>query len=404
MVAVAAYPSTIFTGRSTWLPPLGIAIFLLAHWPSVGATRTAASRVVFMGFFFLIAATGVNTGGNFGGQYLASAALVLTAIPVASKANPHRIARTVVLLTLAEIGLALGQFFLHVEVPWHHQEPQWMAYLTRNELLGGGRPRVDGTMGHPLLLALLVNLSFAIVVRASYVRRRRLVIMSILVAGILITGSRSAAAIALLLVLFGTVRRFTLGRLAGRALLAVGLLVLAINAGVLQSGVVDRFTASGSLSHRQGAFSSVPVLFHEQSLSYLLFGNGWAGPQTLFDRGLLQTDYFRAVDNQWVATIVSSGLVGLALISFAMYRAVRHADTDQRVLWLTFLVEWFVFDALWWTPGLLACGVLLGVRASRPEVAEHPPQQVPQQVPASPGSPTAPSLRNRRAPPEAALS
>lgn len=231
-----------------------------------------------------------------------------------------------------------------------------------------GLTRSQGTLGHPLPLALTCVTAIGLLLARRYEAPRAATIggITLLAGGIVASGSRSALAIVAILL------AFSIGR---RAWSVVTIAVLAVTlgaaslaaAGFFQSATYLNFIRGDSLSHRSGALSAVPRLLDSQDLGSILFGNGYFSAPYLFARGLLQQGNFYAIDNQLVTSLVEVGMVGMlllvALSILCWSRAGRY-----RLLVVGLVAFFFTFDILSWpSAATLFCVVVaLVARGSEP--------------------------------------
>ncbi|MDT0168114.1 hypothetical protein [Pseudarthrobacter sp. BRE9] len=226
--------------------------------------------------------------------------------------------------------------------------------------------RSQGTLGHPLPLALLLLAGLALVIRGAGPKRPilRVAVFGLLAAGCFAAGSRSAmlVAVVLLFLAIGTKRRLIIAG-AGSLLLVLTVLIAAA-AGFFQSEVYERFVASDSLSHRNGALDAVPGLLTNQDLVNVAFGNGYYSAPQLFREGMLQVGNFYAVDNQAVMTLVEGGLVGLAILATLIVLAIIRIDVAARMGLLSVAVFFFSFDVLSWPSGMTLFGMFIGLAFS----------------------------------------
>lgn len=282
-------------------------------------------------------------------------------------------------LTAALIVLAVAQAFYAVFETVTNAAPLWAGAAvdvsegppTRlaSELIPG-LLRAQGTLGHPLPLALLLLVAIGLVLRYPFARRwARPVLLVALFTGVAVSGSRSALVVGVLLLLFAPGRDRWVAAARGVYLAAVSVAVAAVS-GLLttDSGVGQAFSESGSFTHRAGALAAIERLLTRQDDVTVLIGNGWRSAQRVFDSGLLQQDRFFAVDNQWVTLLVTAGLAGVAVFAALTVVTIVRAGADLRPAVVALFATFFVYDLLLW-PGswaLLALFIGLAARAGRP--------------------------------------
>ncbi|MDR6505109.1 O-antigen ligase family protein [Arthrobacter oryzae] len=231
--------------------------------------------------------------------------------------------------------------------------------------------RSQGTLGHPLPLALLLLVGLALVVRgvgpASALMR--VLTAALLFAGCFAAGSRSAMAVAVVLILLGIGRKRWKAIVVGGYLLILGA-VVAVAAGFLESAAFQRFAASDSLSHRTGAVDAIPGLLEGQDFVNTVFGNGYFSAYQLYREGLLQVGNFFAVDNQFVMTLVEGGLSGLAVLVVLVIVAFRKIGRTARLGLLSVVFFFLSFDVLSWPSGMALFGLFVGLAFSDPKTEE----------------------------------
>lgn len=269
---------------------------------------------------------------------------------------------TFVSLAVAQALYALVEVVAKPPVLWASPVPEdfiWSESRLPSELLAG-LVRAQGSFGHPLLLAFVLVVAAGLVLRRQATLLRFLTVVA-LFAGVLATGSRSATLImaAMILFAFGSKK---LAWVRGLVLAGAGFLLVS-GTGVLDS-VIERFSESGSLTHRQGAIDALPRLISEQDPAKLAFGNGWFSREALYERGLLQLDGFIAVDNQFVSLLVTAGWVGLGLFVLLMLGALRHAGFEARIALLGAFVMFAVFDVNEFPATWAVLSLLIGIAAA----------------------------------------
>lgn len=307
-----------------------------------------------------LAITGVVTLGG-----------VLVGSAVAVTGVWYRLRALIVWLASAEAAYAVVEVWRGLPPLWRGGLilPNGQSIVMRSQLFGGFQ-RAQGTLGHPLPLAGILLVGLALVLRDHVERQatRRLMI-PVLLAGILATGSRSAMLLAAALVMLRAGR----SRLAIRVPFMVG---GALVAGALAAATLDRwfagFSATGSFSHRTGAIDAAGRLFTERDVPGVLLGGGAASGLRLYQQGLLQADGLIAVDNQFVLTFAEVGLIGLALLVIVLTGALLHARAGVRAALVVSVIQFAVFDALAWPSTSVVIWLLVGVAYAGTSVSSAP--------------------------------
>lgn len=276
------------------------------------------------------------------------------------------ISRTLVTLAVAESVLAgLEPWFFpqHLWLPAQldvdgNIVPLYNPFLSSIE-------RAQGTLGHPLQLGFVLVLALALLVRVLHDIdvKVRLGLTVVLIAGLLLAGDRSALISAVAVVLIG--RRLSMARLlAGGSVLFLALGVL-LDLGRINGSILTSFSNSGSWLHRTAAYSAIARLAYTQSPAHIFFGNGFASTQRMFAKGRLQTDGFRAVDNQFVLIQSQGGLVCLLVFVALLAMALFHTSAQLRSATTVVLLTMFIFDAVNWTSASALTFLVLGAAMSR---------------------------------------
>jgi hypothetical protein len=218
--------------------------------------------------------------------------------------------------------------------------------VSLNSELIPGLVRAQGTLAHPLMLALLLTVALALALnkKALPSAPARLLIVVALVGGIAATGSRSALLLAIFLLVF----RSSESRQEARLPILLAIVAIAIVlAFPLISPAIDSLMGTGSYTHRLGAIQSVSSLLMREPLS-ILIGDGSASSIRMFAEGLLQNDGLAAVDNQYVMTFIETGVVGLIIVVGLLVSAFFRASFEIRSVVIVLIVQFSVFDALIW--------------------------------------------------------
>lgn len=325
------------------------------------ASRPSYAYIVFLAYFLAVAAsTLLNPISADFNLYLSAAISAISLMLMGVHAKPAErrlIVRAVVTLAVVQAIYALAEFAFRFTPLWSTSEGG-----ARASQIFAGAIRSQGTMAHPLTLALLLLAAIAFTVRGTLDvkhARSNVAIVAVLLAGCLATGSRSAIAIALLVLVIGVPRTLWKALAAGAFIILIGTVALA-SGGFFQSSLFQSFVNGDSVSHRSGALDAVPRLLNSQNVSALLFGNGYYSSGMLFEKGLLQAGRFYAIDNQWVSSLVEGGLVGVALLAVAIVWALIVGGRERLAL-LVVVGYFFTFDVVSWPFGAAILGLVLGL-------------------------------------------
>lgn len=299
---------------------------------------------------------------SFGLLLLGCALLAASAGP----ADVRLLTRGIVLLAMAELAVGAASSLLGAPAPWGYLGDAGSTFDV-NQLVPALEGRATGTMAHPIpfgtLMALSVLLGLSRALRwPSLVR---LLVVSAGTFGVALSGSRSAALSLLVAVLVATLVPGAL-RLhpAARTLIVLGAVATLLLVEVSSLRVVTSVQGTGSLTHRLGALDAAQRLADRPPLQTLL-GSGTGSLRDLFDAGYLQLDGFFAVDNQFVATFATAGLIGaLALVGLVMAGLLR-GDRGTRPAALFLVLMFLSFDVLEWHATAVLTVVLLVLGSRR---------------------------------------
>lgn len=242
-----------------------------------------------------------------------------------------------------------------------------------NGLLGAAVERSQASLGHPLPLGFLLAAGLALILRVIPARTLvKFLLVALLLAGLIFSGSRSSLILAIGLILFIGPKRLSAPRLLTVSLAFAGGLYIAWAAGVFNSSALTDFAASGSYTHRLAAYEAFSKLVFGQSLVPAVLGNGSGSTQRLFDAGLLQTDGFHVVDNEFVLMLSQGGLVALIAFIALCLRSLFCRNWRWRGAALVVVTNSLIFDWFSWPScsslGLFCLGAALaGIR--RPDIA-----------------------------------
>ncbi|TFV52994.1 hypothetical protein [Blastococcus sp. TF02A-35] len=272
----------------------------------------------------------------------------------------------VLALALVQLGFAAASAFLGLPAPWGLLGEAGSLFDENNLLpsLGG---RTTGTMAHPIPFGTLMAVAAALAVGARRLPLwARLALTCAFAGGVVLSGSRSAAAVLVVGVVAAAVwPGASRTGAAGRVLLGLAGVVGILVSGVSEVPLLASLEGTGSLTHRLGALEAVGRL-SDRPLPEILLGSGEGSLGVLYADGLLQQDGFFAVDNQLVTTFALAGLVGVALLVAAVLAGLLRGDRSTRPGLLALVLMFAAFDTLEWTSTAVLFAVLLGLGAARP--------------------------------------
>lgn len=228
--------------------------------------------------------------------------------------------------------------------------------------------RSTGTLLHALPLSFLAITAagLATVKTATFRWSRlvRLIVFAMAVATCVFASARSSLIVLALLAIL----TFPLGRRVAKflqvALISAAVLMLLIEGGFFESQQVVSLFGSGSVTHRVGIASMVPLLGQEPVLN-LFFGSGNDAVNLL--RDLMPNDGWLAVDNQFISTMLMTGLIGLVLLVIVLVAAWRNAP-GWRTVFTAQLAMFAIFDVVLWQSSLVLLMVVLGAMLNKSDV------------------------------------
>jgi hypothetical protein len=322
-------------------------------------------RVVAIAFFALLVPASLLGPDKGAIKFLAlTAAAALPAFFLGGQLNRARL-RTISLVLLA---LALAESVLAVIEPFAFPGHLWVsapvgvdgvAKTLKNPFFSGYE-RSQATFGHPLALGILLVIAFALLIRVLSDMKLSLRLFSgaVLLVGLVFTGDRSCLLAVLFIIIAGT--RLTATRVFISLGLAIVGVLFVISANLVSGNTVSSFSSSGSYLHRVSAYGLIWKLMSTQPLAAAFGGNGFGSTQRLFDKGLLQTDGFNVVDNQFVLTQAQGGILALAALVVLALLAIRFARPQLRPVILFAIAVSVIFDWMSWPSASALIFTLMG--------------------------------------------
>ncbi|MBT2515750.1 hypothetical protein [Arthrobacter sp. ISL-30] len=277
---------------------------------------------------------------------VAGAAFVLATGAAKLRAWPT-VAKIIILATAAEAAIGIYEVLQLSEPIWRGGRilPDGKSTWIRNELIAS-IPRAQGTFGHPLPFAFTLIVGALLILRTKvFTGLVRFALFFLLAAGVFVSGSRNAIILFVVLSALAFILPSLIVRLPMLGTLALMGLAVAF------PFLVEKFEElvnSGSVGHRLGALDAVSNLLDFRDLGTVLIGDGSASTPRLFSEGLLQTDGFNAVDNQYVLTLAQNGVLGLIVLIIVIVVAFRLASATLRVMLLAVMITAMIFDLFTW--------------------------------------------------------
>ncbi|WP_298944464.1 hypothetical protein [uncultured Microbacterium sp.] len=219
-------------------------------------------------------------------------------------------------------------------------------YIIRpNLILGDWTNRAQGTLGYPIAAGNYMALCFALCLSWLKVGpRSRVILLTSFGLAIVLTGTRTALiaiAVASVVALWNSTKLGFGGRFA--ATVAGCAALWAVDAFIGAAAEADDF----SLTHRWSVAAGFFALLN-RPLNIVLFGSGLNSHASVFEQGYLETSATGALDNAFIMTFVTSGLLSLLALVGLMIYTFYWSPGVLRPAFATFVVFFFSYDALWW--------------------------------------------------------
>lgn len=218
------------------------------------------------------------------------------------------------------------------------------GYVVRpNLILGEWTNRAQGTIGYPIAAGNLMAVCFALTLAGKRPKLLGRVILSgVFVFGALMTGTRSALIAMVVAVL---VLAWLRARSAPRAALLALAATFAIGMSAFLSEGYER--NDFSFLHRLNVLLSLGSLL-TRPLGQVLLGSGLNSHVDVFTDGYVAMSETTAIDNAYLMTFITAGLIGIFALVFALLRATWSAPTEVTPALFALATFFFSYDALWW--------------------------------------------------------
>lgn len=327
-----------------------VMLALVAVSPTCQAVRRPSAVAVLLVLLFVGASvvTFVAYPPGFGYTLRLSALVVGLVVVLSQSTVDDRSALVTGLVVVGSLQAACGlvEAVIGEPVLWGYKVYDTDRGLwNENNLLGGEIARVQGTMSHPLPFSALVSVSLVALwshwSRFRPIARRGLLVL--FVVALVLSGSRSAIgalALAAALLLF-TAPGTSTWRKGGLAAAGAAAVLIAAWSTVQES--VVSLLDSGSFVNRAGHFPAVPRLLGRPALEAFL-GSGESSEARLFADGYFYGTGFNVVDNQWISTLATQGLLGAALLSAVFVVVFTRGSRDVRAMVIVMAAALLTFD------------------------------------------------------------
>lgn len=319
---------------------------------------TNFATVVCISQALLLTTTIFSTGGNW---FYASTAIGAIPVMIASQSmNPWErrfTERSIITLASMLATIALIETFLV-----HH-------LLFRDPPLGQsphafilGAVRAETVVGHPLVLGFLLTMAYLILINGANKRLLRIALSVLLVAGVVATGSASILALMVIGTLATGMRMASASGKVTLAVLGAAGLVIVFVGRLVPDTLLSQFEGINA-SQRLNSVAAVPAIVGRQSAMNSILGNGWGSAGDLYKSGLIGQSRSMSIDNQFVTTLIDSGILGTFLLCVCIVVTMRKHLSKYGPALIAVLALFFSFDLLLWTlPAMLVVFLASGYR------------------------------------------
>lgn len=233
--------------------------------------------------------------------------------------------------------------------------------------------RATGTMLHGLPLGFLAvtaaGLSTISTPTYRWSRKVRMLVFIIAAAACLFASARSSLVVLAVLAVSSFPAGKTLSKVLQATIVAILVGLLLIGNGFFESRQVVDLVSSGSVVHRLGVVSMLPLLDREPVLNFLI-GNGTDAGNLL--EHLLPNDGWLAVDNQLISTLLMTGIIGLIMLGAVLCSAWKNTP-EWRFVFVAQVAMFAIFDVMLWQSSLVLLMLVLGAMLAKrgPQFREH---------------------------------
>lgn len=251
------------------------------------------------------------------------------------------------------------------------------GYVERpNLILGDWTNRAQGTLGYPIPFAAFLVVVTLVILFGGVIKSipLRASLASLTVTGILLSGSRSAFVALAAGIGAAVLMSWVRSRASGRTPRSIywGLAAFAVLSAVgLAFFVKALITDDFSLTHRGGIVEAGWKLLSLPT-PQMLVGTGYDSIQSLFDSGFFETDGPATIDNMLVSQVVTSGVVGLVLLLWTIFAALRRSGVVEAAVLVAVLATFVSYDALGWQISAFVLFTFVGLTVPRSQSTDTP--------------------------------
>ncbi|SDZ39281.1 hypothetical protein [Herbiconiux ginsengi] len=207
--------------------------------------------------------------------------------------------------------------------------------------------RAQATLGHPLVAAMVMLIGIGFTLTLRFRVGSKLLVVALLAAGVISTGSTSAIIAAAFTVIAGFIVSGGSNSRIARVGLAGVVVFFVATLSLVPSGLLADVSNQNSV-HRANSFLAIPRLFTSRSPVEALFGTGWGSEELMYQRNVLINDNFFAIDNQFTTVIVVAGGIGIVCFLAFIIGLLLKSRGSARVTLLALVLMFLSFDVLNW--------------------------------------------------------
>ncbi|MGW6132164.1 hypothetical protein ACWFNE_19245 [Cellulomonas sp. NPDC055163] len=275
--------------------------------------------------------------------------LFVVAVTSASEQRLPVLRRLLPVVVVTQLVLGLTEVVLRVPAFWPRPSGDDRIEGRVNYLIPELPGRVLGSTSSPLVYGTVAAVGVVLFVWMGLRtgRRRWFVAAAAPLLAVALSGSRGP--VLAMLVALGVLAA---ARASSRQVVWYGLVALLAGIVALSVNVVEvlgfsDFEGSRSQVHRQGVLASAGRLVTDQGWGDVLLGHGAAATDLIggLVGGIANVGVF---DNQYVATLAHTGLVGLTLLVAVIVSGLRRGDALSRAVLVLVAVVSVSYDSLGW--------------------------------------------------------
>lgn len=276
--------------------------------------------------------------------------LVVLLATRASRASSNYFPALIATVVTVEVLLGVSEAVFGESAVWPRPDGSDRLQSRVNHLAPFLPGRVLGTLAGPIPYGTIagVGVIASVWMLAAHRRRRYWLFLAVSSAGLLLSGTRSAAIAVAVVVLIWMVSRSSVSRPVVVALAILGGAIVLLTSDIGAIFGLTNFEDTNSFNHRSQILNSVIEILTKQTPMQVLFGNGQSASSLLTNGVVSTTTGVMVFDNQWVRELAATGLLGVALLFASVVAAMRRGNALSRMIVVFLAMMFFSFDALTW--------------------------------------------------------